>query len=189
MKIAIIDGMLAQHQQLEVVVVANGLNNQVNKIIVLTDFMMSGYAKQLYQALQVEDETWQFVQKESIVMLHKEKTFRNLERQLIGNGTLHIFDFSQMTIVVPHVDRESSEYFSNQIEQISDYLYGQMKPMCLVSIKHTAAYLVAKGWRYANARTNLGPITLTDTTTTSKVDKIVCHNQPLPNSILLTLMT
>ncbi|SCB85059.1 hypothetical protein [Weissella bombi] len=188
MKFAIIDGMLAQRQQLDVVVVANWLSNQVNKVIVLTDFMMFGYAKQLYQALQDNDDTWQFVQKESIVMMHKEKTFRSLERQLIGNGTLHIFDFSQMTVVVPYVDRKSSEHFSNQIEQISDYLYGQMKPMCLLPPQHIVEHLVTKGWRYANAQTNLGPITLTDATTTSKVNKIVYHNQPLPNSILLTLL-
>lgn len=188
MKIAIIDGMLAQHQQLDLVVVANWLNNQVNKVIVLTDFMVSGYAKQLYQVLQENDDTWQFVQKEGIMMMHKEKTFRNLERQLIGNGTLHIFDFSQMTIVVRHVDRKSSEYFSNQIEQVSDYLYGQMKPMCLLPTQPIVDHLVTRGWRYANTQTNLGPIALTDKTTTSKMNKIVCHNQLLPNSILLTLI-
>lgn len=186
MKIAIIDGVVSQQPQIDLVGVANWLDNQVNKVIVLTNFMVPGYAKQIYQALQENDDTWQFVRKEGIVILHKEKTFRDLERQLIGNGTLHIFEFSEMTIIFPNVDRKNSECFSKQIEQqISDYLYGQVKPMCLLPTQYIAGHLVTKGWRYANDQINLGPIALTDTTTTSK---IVYQNQLVPNSILLTLI-
>lgn len=188
MKIAIIDGMLAQEQWLDLVIGAAGLNNQVNKIIVLTDVMVPDYVNQLCQALQENDDTWQLVQQEGIMLLHKEKTFRNLERQLIGNGKLHIFDFNKMTIVIPNIDRKRSSYSASQIEQISDYLYGQMKPMCLLPTQHIVDHLITKGWRYANAQTNFWPVVLTDATTTSKKTSILCHNQRLSNSILLTLM-
>lgn len=188
MKIAIIDGVLAKQQRIDVIVVAAWLNNQVNQVVVLMNFMVSGYANQLCQALCEKDDTWQFVQKEGIMLLHKEKTFRDLERQLIGNDTLHIFDFNKIAVIVPNINRQNSVYFSHQVEQISDYLYGQMKPMCLLPTKHTVAHLVAKGWRYANAQINLGPIILTDATTTSKVTSISCHDQRLSNSVLLTLI-
>ncbi|CAM4262897.1 hypothetical protein [Weissella hellenica] len=188
MKITIIDGVLAKQQRIDLIIVAAWLNNQVNQVVVLMDFMVSDYANQLCQALRENDDTWQFVQKEGIMLLHKEKTFRDLERQLMGNGKLQIFDFNKMAIVIPNVDTKSLAYLPNQIEQISDYLYGQMKPMCLLPTQHAIDHLMTKGWRYANAQTSLGPIILTDATTTSKVTSISCHNQRLSNSVLLTLI-